>query len=77
MAGRAGRAGLDNQGETVLLAHKDVPLAHLQRLLTADPEPVTSCLTEDKKGGRELLLQPPVLPCLFGVGLQGHSWRGL
>lgn len=56
MCGRAGRAGLDSQGEAILLPD-GVGEAELLALMAAPCQPILSCLGEDRKGMRQTMLE--------------------
>ncbi|WIA12996.1 hypothetical protein OEZ85_006607 [Tetradesmus obliquus] len=56
MAGRAGRAGLDTEGEAVLIANQG-NAAQLLALMTADSTPVSSCLVESRRGMKRAMLE--------------------
>lgn len=57
MAGRAGRAGLDSVAEAFLLAVRDAPAPRLRKLLSSDPEPIESCLREDRRGMKRAMIE--------------------
>lgn len=57
MSGRAGRAGIDTHGEAILISSNKYSPADLSALILRDPEPVGSCLTDDKKGMKKALLE--------------------
>lgn len=57
MAGRAGRAGIDTEGEAFLLVLRDAGATKLQALMRAGPTPIESCLTEDRKGMKRAMLE--------------------
>lgn len=56
MAGRAGRAGVDTFGESILVA-RDVPLPRLEALMVEGARPIESCLLEGKKGMKRAMLE--------------------
>ena len=61
MAGRAGRAGIDTEGECYVI-QQGVSPALIRQLVTEGPAPVQSCLVEGKRG------EPPLeWVCKHGV----------
>ncbi|KAF6260745.1 hypothetical protein COO60DRAFT_857019 [Scenedesmus sp. NREL 46B-D3] len=56
MCGRAGRAGLDTEGESVLIANQG-NAAQLLALMQADSTPVSSCLVESRRGMKRAMLE--------------------
>ena len=57
MSGRAGRAGLDTAGESILLAEQPTQKKALQALMTAALSPLSSCLIQSKRGFTRALLE--------------------
>ena len=57
MRGRAGRAGIDTQGESFLLVLQKATEKMLAGLMHADPAPVESCLTQEKCGMKRAMLE--------------------
>ncbi|KAL6774134.1 POLQ1 [Auxenochlorella protothecoides x Auxenochlorella symbiontica] len=57
MAGRAGRAGVDAEGDSILLTGTGVTLHSLRALVRAPVSPIASCLTEDRKGMKRAMLE--------------------
>ncbi|KAL2622687.1 hypothetical protein R1flu_002892 [Riccia fluitans] len=56
MSGRAGRAGIDSKGESVLIC-KPEEVKRMTSVITAGCEPLQSCLTNDKIGMMRALLE--------------------
>lgn len=71
MSGRAGRAGLDDHGEAILIATRKYGEAALTALILRAPDPVGSCLTDDKRGMHRALLE--VRPCSEPSSCQCHA----
>ena len=57
MAGRAGRAGIDSEGESYLIAQKGATEPRLLGLMRAAPAPIGSCLTDGKRGMKRAMLE--------------------
>jgi DNA polymerase theta len=57
MAGRAGRAGIDDAGEAILLADSAAAAPRLRALAAAEAAPVASCLGEGAKGMKRAMLE--------------------
>ncbi|KAK9835520.1 hypothetical protein WJX74_002208 [Apatococcus lobatus] len=56
MAGRAGRAGLDTQGEAIIMANPSTATL-LSKLMQAGSREITSCLRDTSKGMKRALLE--------------------
>lgn len=57
MSGRAGRAGIDDHGEAILITTRKYGESALTKLILQAPDPVGSCLTDDKRGMKRALLE--------------------
>lgn len=57
MSGRAGRAGIDACGESVLLVQPGFNEARLSALLKDQPAPITSCLIDTRRGMKRAMLE--------------------
>ena len=74
MAGRAGRAGLDDRGEVVLLAHRKVSRTVVEALLTGHLTAAESCLDAGKRGGSRVVVRSACSPPPLNMAALG--WLG-
>lgn len=57
MSGRAGRAGIDSAGESILIAGGHFPASRLLTLLNQEPAPIISCLKAELRGMKRAMLE--------------------
>jgi helicase len=57
MSGRAGRAGRDDQGESILIVRNGKEKQSMLSVMSADIAPLQSCLGVDKRGFQRMLLE--------------------
>ncbi|GFH17427.1 uncharacterized protein HaLaN_14064, partial [Haematococcus lacustris] len=68
MSGRAGRAGIDDAGESILVACGAFSAAKLASLITSDSAPINSCLVEGKRGMKRAMLEVVVSGAVSSAG---------
>lgn len=57
MSGRAGRAGIDTCGESILIATNNVSVAKVIGIMQSSTLPIESCLSEERRGMRRAVLE--------------------
>lgn len=57
MSGRAGRAGIDTCGESILISNNRVSAAKVVAIMQSSTVPILSCLSEDRRGMKRAVLE--------------------